>query len=170
MLKEARMTWGFKKQLRAGEVGEIVFLASQRNDLVKLTDFVSGDFECQDTGDRYEIKSNYYPIEATPNFFFERYSNEAKGTPGGPWRAKEEGVTHFIYFVVPSLVYFKFDTEALVAALDPLIETIKPFPVPNKNYTTIGYRVPREAVIHLAETYDIKVSAKKRGGKKNGKA
>jgi hypothetical protein len=155
------LTWGFKKQLRAGEVGEIIFLAAQREDMIKLKDFKT-DFKSVKSGETYELKSDYYGLDATPNFFFERYSDEAKGTPGGPWRSLEEGATYFVYFVVPSLTYFKFKTKELVEALEPLIKDIKPFSVPNKSWTTIGYRVPRSAVEHLAEVYDVSVSSKKR--------
>lgn len=137
----------FKTSLRHGAIGEMLFHKAHpglsKSPTLK-TDFIN------EAGEGVELKADLYPMEKTGNFFFERYSDAEKQSPGGPWQSLQNGTKHFIYFFVSNLTYFQFETEKLVAALEPLIATIPPTSVPNATYTTLGYRVPRE---QLADIY-----------------
>ncbi len=148
--------YGFKRQLSIGKVGEIIFEEAHCRDLLRLDGFKS-DFQCKTSGDTYELKTDMWGMEKTPNFFFERWSDRDKGTPGGPWQARVNGTTFFVYFYVSNLTYFRFNTEKLITALEPIIERITPTEVVNTKHTTIGYRVPRTLVQELGE--EVKISA-----------
>lgn len=153
------MTYAFKAQLRAGQIGEIIYQAAHRDDLLKLDGFQS-DFIHKPTGQGLELKTDYYPLDKTPNFFFERYSNKEKGTPGGPWQAMGHGSDLFVYFYVSSLTYFTFDTKALVGKLEQLIPALEPWDVRNKTHTTVGYRVRRDELTELYQVTELEVKPK----------
>lgn len=149
----------FSAQARAGRVGEILFLEAHPA-LTKLGGFES-DFIDEATGQKVELKSDFWTMDETPNMFFERFGNKEKGTDGGPWQARHHGSTTFCYFVVPNLTVFKFDTEKLIERLETVLPTLKPTEVQNTSYTTVGYRVPRDAVVDLAEQIRLRVRAEK---------
>jgi hypothetical protein len=96
------LSFAFKAQLRAGQIGETLFEHAHRDNLVKLDGF-EGDFLNKATGQKLELKTDFYSMDATPNFFIERFSNVQTGTPGGPWQAKKHGADLFVYFYIPSL-------------------------------------------------------------------
>jgi hypothetical protein len=155
----SKAMYGFRPQLRAGRVGEIVFLEANKDSVLKLDGFKS-DFATLHTGEGIELKSDLWTMDETPNFFFERWGNEEDQKPGGPWQARGHGSKWFVYFYVPSLVYFRFNTEELVATLESLEPTLTVTRVQNPNYTTVGYRVPRDMVAHLAERVELTVKKK----------
>lgn len=152
------MSFTFKSQLKQGEVGEVLF-ASAHPQLMKLDGFKS-DFLDQSTGLKVELKTDFYDMNKSTNFFFERWGNSEAGKPGGPWQATEHGTDTLVYFFVRNLTYFKFQLRPLVERLEVLIQGIQPTKVPNSTYTTIGYKVPRAAVMDLAEMYELKVVPK----------
>lgn len=143
-----------------GDLGEILFFEAHCRDMVRLDGFKS-DFQCKTSGDTVELKTDFYSFDETPNFFFERISNESKGSPGGPWQSLANGTDTFVYFFVKELTYFKFNVATLVTRLEEIIPTLKPVPIANKNFTTIGYRVPRTLVEDIAEKVSLSVKRKK---------
>lgn len=152
--------FGFKTQLRYGQLGEVIFYEANCKDVIRL-DGKEGDFAFKDTGAKLELKTDYYAMDKTPNFFFERYSNKDKLTPGGPWQAMEHGATEFVYFYVSNLTYFRFQTAQLVERLEEIVPTLSPTDIQNKSHVTQGYRVPRGLVADLGHAYSIKMKSKK---------
>lgn len=149
----------FQKSLSMGEIGESLFYQAHEGKLEKLSGFKS-DFTLIETGQGVELKTDYWAMSKTPNFFFERYSDKDKQSPGGPWQSREHGSDLFCYFYVKDLTFFKFETVPLVTALEDIIKTIPPTDVPNKTYITQGYRVPRMLLKDLYLECKLKVSIK----------
>lgn len=149
------MSFGFKSQLRAGQIGEVLYHAAHPT--FTRTDGMTCDFYT-DAGTSLELKSDMYSVDTTPNFFIERWSVVEQQKPGGPWQSLQKGVELFAYMYVPSLVIYTFPVGQLVARLERLIPDMKPFPVQNKGYTTHGYRVARDLVMDLATVSRLKVS------------
>lgn len=154
------MSFGFKTQLTIGQLGEALFLDANKDTLIK-TSGRKGDFINRQTGQRVELKSDYYPAEKTPNFFFERYSDAEKQTPGGPWQALKNETPVFVYFYPLSLVYFTFDTQKLIDALEPMIQTMEPKMIQNRDYQTAGYAVPRQWLNKLYKETKLTIERKK---------
>lgn len=147
--------FNFKTQLKAGKIGELLFLQANEG-AVKLNDKFDYDFVTTD-GRGLELKTDFYAMDATPNYFFERWSDVSAQSPGGPWQSLAKGAHTFVYFYIPSLTYFTFDTAKLVGRLEQLIPSIKPYDVRNTTHVTQGYRVPRDAVSDLASVTTLKV-------------
>ncbi len=140
-----------------GEIGEILFHQAHEGKLERI-DGLKGDFVCSDSGLKVELKTDYWMMSKTPNFFFERFSNEAAGTPGGPWQSVGHGADIFVYFYIKDLTFYTFSTKELVAALEAIIPELEPCSVKNSSWTTIGYRVPREWLKEICTVKKMKVS------------
>ncbi len=151
------MSFNFKTQLRSGQLGELLYSAAHPE--YTRTDGMTCDFYT-DAGKSIELKSDFYSVESTPNFFFERWSVHEKQKPGGPWQALGHGINEFAYFYVPSLVVYTFPVAELVTRLETLIPNIAPFPIKNQGFTTVGYRVARDQVIDLATVSKMTISLK----------
>ena len=141
-----------------------MFYQAHCGDLRKI-DGLKGDFVWVPTGEKLELKTDYYSMDATPNMFFERYSDKEKRTPGGPWQSLAQGSTLFVYFYVSNLTFYTFNTVELCAFLDENLGRFTPCDVANKSWTTLGYRVPRTAVEHLATKEYLTVKKSKKGPK-----
>lgn len=146
----------FQKSKDMGELGAILYYEAHEGRLEKLDGFKC-DFREIATGKGIELKADFWAMDRTPNYFFERYSNLERGTPGGPWRSIEDGADLFVYLYVKDLTFYQFETKKLVEALDKIVPTLTPTDVPNAKYTTQGYRVPRAMLDHLTEPKHIKV-------------
>lgn len=151
----------FKRSAQQGKLGETLFFEANCKTLEKL-DGRQGDFKEKATGAVVEVKTDYFEMAKTPNFFFEYISNEEKQTPGGPWQARTHGVSKFVYFYINDLTYFTFDLNKLLGRLEKLLPSLRPSRVENVAHTTIGYRVPREAVADLATEHRIRMSSKEK--------
>jgi hypothetical protein len=123
----------------------------------KLDGFKS-DFRCLETGQGIEIKTDYWAMSNTVNFFMEHYSDKNKQTPGGPYQALANGSNIFVYFYIKDMTFFKFETPKLVDALNDIIKTIPPTDVKNSTYVTQGYRVPRHLLKDIYTIHKLKVS------------
>jgi hypothetical protein len=145
----------FTTSLRFGDAGEAIWY--QAHPGLSRIDGLKGDF-LDANGEKWELKTDLWSMEKTPNFFIERYSDMARKTPGGPYQALVHGCRYFCYFYIASLTYFKFDCAELVATLDEVLPKLTPTEVQNKGYTTMGYRVPRDLLTHLAKPVTLKVS------------
>lgn len=138
----------FQTDLKRGQAGERDFLAL----FTKLvgTDGRKGDILAPDG--KIELKTDFYPMTSTPNFFIERYSSVEVLSPGGPWQAKAHGCKYFVYYYTVDGYGYIFDTDALVAQLEAMEATakLKPAEVRNRKWTTVGYKVRREQLQPLA--------------------
>jgi len=142
-MKSRPKVWDMQKQLAVGAKGEKLLLKHwphpvQRHPVFKGPDFL----DIQDTV--IELKTDTYDMEATPNFFIERWSNAETRAPGGPWQAHLKGVEVFIYLFIQNKTWFIFrDLPALLKRLDELTDKMYVHNIPNKGWVTQGYRVKR---------------------------
>jgi hypothetical protein len=120
-------------------------------------------------GQRIEIKTEQYELDEgidsrqgrrSPNFAIERYSNEATKKPGGPWRAKQDGVEWYLHLFEPCGRFFVFRTESLYAAACEIeaSNSWKPFRCQNRGYVTFGYLMPAKLLLAKCEHSSILVS------------
>jgi hypothetical protein len=144
----------FQKSLKVGKAGEATLLKLWP-ELVAIAGGRKGDFLLGDQ--KVELKTDSYDMDASPNFFMERYSGSIVNKEGGPWQSLEHGSHLFVYFFSKNLTAFVFNTEKLVEALNVLIPDLKPVTVRNIGWNTVGYKVPREALAHLYEVKSWKL-------------
>lgn len=138
----------FQADLKRGQDGEKQFLAL----FTKLvgTDGRRGDIVAPDG--KIELKTDFYKLADTPNFFIERYSSVEVMSPGGPWQAKAHGCKYFVYYYAGDRQGYIFLTDDLVRELEVLevAGRLKPVEVRNKKWTTVGYKVPRSLLTPVA--------------------
>lgn len=130
----------FQSDLARGQAGELAFL-KLFSGLVG-TDGRKGDIVCPD-GSKIELKTDFYPMSKTANFFMERFSSMEVMSPGGPWQAAAHGCKWFVYYYTPDSTGFVFLTTDLVKQLKALEPKLVPVEVRNRKWTTVGYKVPR---------------------------
>lgn len=140
----------FKRSLAAGRSGELL-LASLWTELVPIEGGRKGDFMLGNK--KVEVKSDSYGLQGSVNFFMERWSDEDKLKPGGPFQALEHGCQFFVYFYPTDKVAFVFDTGSLCRVLLKMLPELKPVNIRNVRWNTVGYKIPREA---LKDIYVIK--------------
>lgn len=148
----------FQSSLKKGVDGELALMEVWPG-LVRLAGRKS-DFVIEATQELMELKTDQYDMRLTPNFFFERFSNAEKGTDGGPWQALHHGSKYIFYWYAQNKVGYLFEVVPLILVLDKLIQRVKPSYINNKSYTTIGFKVPRASVMHLATEKDFSNVAK----------
>jgi hypothetical protein len=137
--------FNFKSQNNIGLVGEKLFIEVYKSLGAAKTDGRIHDIILENN-ETVEVKTDTYSMEATPNFFMERVSNMNNGKPGGPWRAAEDGINHFVYLFLQDKAFFWFEPKGLVEFLDSLIISMKPKYINNGSYATMGFAIPREAL------------------------
>lgn len=146
--------WDMKTQLSYGLKAELEFCERYHRKLTKVDEHRLWDFECG-KGIRYELKTDTYPLSKTPNFFMERWSVLGKDKPGGPWQALSHEADVFIYYFASDKTYFQFDDiAALVGRLDVLTKKSGMVYIPNKGWTTAGYKVKRADLEDLYDEYN----------------
>lgn len=99
-----------------------------------------------------EVKTDFYDMNRTPNFFMERYSNDSTSKPGGPWRSMIYGADIFLYqFWSSETLFLFYDIAELIETLDAYIveNNLEMSFIKNKNYWTRGYKIPRTVLSHL---------------------
>lgn len=99
-----------------------------------------------------EIKTDFFDMYKTPNFFMERFSNDITNKPGGPWRSMVYGADVFLYQFWDSESIFLFhDVIELVRILDTYIaqNNLEISIVPNPTYNTKGFKIPRKVLAPL---------------------
>ncbi len=136
--------WDFKEQLEKGNAGEKIFITNYASlKPVKSEKERYFDFTLKD-GKKVELKTDTYSMDATPNFFMERFGDIVTKKSGGPWRATEDKVEFFVYFFLKDKTFFWFEPKKLCKFLDKYIEGKSYRPIPNKGWVAGGYPVPRE--------------------------
>jgi hypothetical protein len=138
----------FQADLARGRIGELSFLHATNGTLTP-TDGKSGDYIISGTRTKVELKSDYYDMDKTKNFFFEVYRSGNK--PGGCYQSLEHGCRYFLYAFVPNGVVYAFETRALCERLDLLHDSVnlKLTSVGNGSYVTRGLKVDRDLVTDL---------------------
>jgi hypothetical protein len=156
------MAYSFADQLKVGEWGEATLLEYYPHPLVPLAPadgLVGGlkarrkaDFWRVSDGGLVEVKTDTWSMDATPNFFMERYSDREKQSPGGPWRALQDGISSFVYLFPKDRTWFEFqDLRSLCGLLDELIASkqAKKRTIPNRTWITEGWLVARDKLTNL---------------------
>ncbi len=116
---------------------------------------------------RVEVKTDSYPLQASPNFFMERKTYVYKGgytLQGGPWRAEKDGVDILVYLFSnggtadepgePVAFWFDFGViPQVVTRIEELIESkqAKYRRVRSGGCSAQGYLVPRVLLQDLYE-------------------
>lgn len=133
----------FKDDLKRGHGGEHRFYNRFAGSVTHL-DGRNADFEINKTGETVELKTDYYDMNKTPNFFMERYSFDDRD--GGPWQSLAKSISYYIYTFDKCGTIFVFNTAQLVRRLNRICKKHVLANVPNSGYTTRGYRIPRESL------------------------
>lgn len=148
-------TFDFTEQELKGKDGELK-LIKEYPELFKLYVENDTDLICKTNQKRVELKTDYYDMSKTPNFFMERVSVDRTGSPGGPWQALENNSDVFIYFFKQNSKLFIFnDVAKLVKRLDTVTAGERLVPVKNKGYNTLGYKVFRFQLKDLYHEADL---------------
>ena len=153
-MAENKTPFSFKDQLKVGDKGEKIFFDNYPADLM-LYSGREYDFVCKESKKKIEVKTDTYNMDKTVNFFFERYSDLNKETPGGPWRAKQDKVDTFCYLFLKNNMCFEFpDVKKLVNRLKILTKKKGLVYIKNTAWTTAGYKIKREDVKDLYIKWD----------------
>ena len=148
-------SWDFKKQLGVGDRGEELFLERYPRKL----EIFSGreyDFTLKNSREKLELKTDTYNIKKSPNFFFERYSDVHRKTPGGPWRAHRDEIDIFCYMFVRHNIWFEFrNLPELVARLEVLTKKQGLIYIKNRGWVTGGFKVKRDDLIDLFSVWEF---------------
>lgn len=138
----------WKTDLSRGDTGEQLFQLSYPG-------WIKGDWESRSrydftnekTGETVELKTDYYPVEKTPNIFIERYSDTSRATDGGPYRCPD--CTYYVYFFIKSGTFLWYPTGKLLERLAELTPGMQLCEVRNNTYITTGYKIRRALVADL---------------------
>lgn len=129
----------FQTDLKRGQQGEKDFLA-MFGALVG-TEGRKGDIMAPDG--LIELKTDFYPMSKTKNFFIERFSSVEVLSPGGPWQAKAHNCKYFVYYYTCNKTGFIWTVDSIVKQLEALESRLTPVEITNSRWTTIGYKVAR---------------------------
>lgn len=139
----------FEDSFKSGFRGEQEFYSKYKDRLVWINKAHEPDFQLIESGRFVELKSDYYDMDKTENFFIERYSDCSKYTPGGPWQALEKNAFYYVYYFPKNNIHFIFETKKLVDFLNKTRDTWRMEKIRNKSWTTSGFVVPRDKLQHL---------------------
>jgi phage FluMu protein Com len=128
--------------------GQNIFL-QQYPDYEATTGYNKIDFIHKTDGTKVELKTDFYDMDKTANFFFERFSNHRTKTLGGPFSAAEAEVDYFIYFFIKNSRCFWFKPKELCEFLDNWKGSKSLVSVRNQGYMTLGIKCPRKLVESL---------------------
>lgn len=154
----------FKKDLKRGSKGESLFLDYHPE--YQLTECKtkqkSYDFINPKTEETVELKTDFYCMDKTPNYFIERFSDYHKRTLGGPFRCHLT-CDYYVYLFHKQRISFWFNTKQLVervnewAGVGP--EVRPPWNkvnlskglvfINNGRWQTAGHKVPRSLLEDL---------------------
>ncbi len=147
--------WDFKVQLEVGSRAEELFLERYPRKL-EIFPGREYDFLVKSSRETIELKTDTYNINKSSNFFFERYSDVRRKTPGGPWRAHKDSVDIFCYYFVRHNIWFEFrDIPKLISRLNDLTEKKGLIYIKNKGWVTGGYKVPRDSLSDLFDMWEF---------------
>jgi hypothetical protein len=138
------MKANWTQDLARGDVGERDFLRTfplyRKGDQENMYEH---DLVCSVSGSTVELKTDYYDMDKTPNLIVERYSNEQKGTAGGPYR-HNSSLGYWVYYYKKNGVFLFYDAGQLVEKVTSL--NLPLLSIQNQGYTTGVHRVKRTDV------------------------
>ena len=140
----------FGVDLDKGESGEKIFYEKMLGDLEFFNDN-EYDFTLKNNHLKCELKTDYYDLNKTSNFFIERYSNDNKKTDGGPWQSAAHGVDYYMYYFIKNDFVYIYNNKKLIKLLDKITADYPLINVRNQFYNTLGYKVDR-TLLHSALT------------------
>lgn len=143
--------YDFKTQLAYGSRKEAEF-ERLFGDFLERTDGYISDFIIKGTSLSLDLKSDTYDPKKTKNYFMERYSYADKN--GGAWQALDKRVDYYVYYFPKTGAIYVFRTKELVKELNKICKNLPLIDVYNVSHTTRGYKVPREALDHIAITME----------------
>ena len=147
----------FNGQLEVGDRGEQLFLERYPRKL-EIYPGREYDFTVKSSREKLELKTDTYNMNKSSNFFFERYSDVHRKTPGGPWRAHKDEIDIFCYYFVRHNLWFEFrDLDGLIERLNDLTKKQGLIYIKNKGWVTGGYKIPREALDDLYDIWEFEV-------------
>lgn len=91
--------------------------------------------------DGLELKTDYWSMSTTPNFFMEQYSYDK--ILGGPWQALQKGDKYFAYWFYKDNTVFFFNLQKLVDRLENIKNEYSMKNIKNEKHLTRGYAIPR---------------------------
>lgn len=140
----------FDTQLAVGDKGELDFKKYYRSLGPKKSKERKYDFDLAD-GTTVELKTDTYDMANTPNFFMEIFGSVTEGKIGGPWRAMQDGITHFVYYFSKNRTFFWFRSDDLCRRLDMLVASgrFEPKEIRNKGWAARGYAIPRQEIVDV---------------------
>jgi len=142
----------FKDDLKRGNVGENLLLDTYS--FFKFDGCNAHDVIDTRDGKTVEIKTDFYDMYKTENFFMEKWSNDIDFKLGGPYRTEEYKTDIYLYQFIKNKIIFWFDdVSKLVNTIDEHVKkhNLRPISVKNRGYNTLGYKIPRTAVMDLFE-------------------
>ncbi|MDD4804646.1 MAG: hypothetical protein PHN69_05685 [Candidatus Pacebacteria bacterium] len=132
----------FNSSNSKGNLGELRFLKTHP-EWTKIGDgYTVADFKCGDT--TLELKTDFYSMDKTPNFFMEYISNGNTGTIGGPFR--DTSINYFVYYYYNDNMAYWFNTKELVDKIKSIYHKSDLVPVKNPYFTSYGFKVNRNVL------------------------
>lgn len=131
----------FNKSLKRGQKGEAQFHDLFKDKVDRTAGYIE-DFIIKKNNKTIDVKTDFYDMGKTENFFMERYSYGQED--GGAWQALKKGVDYYIYFFPSHMEFFVFKTATLVKKLEELCNGAYLIGVKNTSHLTRGYKVKRE--------------------------
>lgn len=146
-------TFSMAAQLKKGKAAEKQFLERYGQGAIVRTDGRKGDLQVKWSRAVIELKTDFY--SKSTNLFMERWSvegtEERPAKAGGPWQSLQHGSAYYLYWFPETEELFVFNTRVLVDFLEANLAKFRPCPVRNKGYTTLGYIVPKAALLKFHE-------------------
>jgi hypothetical protein len=136
--------FNFKNQYVQGVKGEDLFIKSYIHFYPKKGDGKKTDIILND-GSKIELKTDFYSMKKTPNFFMEEFGNYEKKTIGGPKKSLLDGNNFFVYLYYPEKMFYWFLPKMLVNKINKLKKEGKAEQkfINNGSYITKGYLIER---------------------------
>lgn len=135
-------TFSFNKQLKLGNKGEVFFKKCYKSRICIKSDLDLRYDILIDKSKTVELKTDYWPLSKTSNFFMEYYGNEEKKKLGGPWRSLQDNIDFFVYCFVNDKTFYWFETKKLCKILDKHLDKFAARKIHNKTWNSLGYLVP----------------------------
>lgn len=147
----------FIEDLERGKIGEDM-INQQFNDVHEYTESNNGDL-ITDWGMKIEVKNDWYVGKSRKthrkeeSLFIERYSHRGKKTPGGPWRAMEDGSPITIYILWNQKCVYVYRNNVLADFLtrECVEKDLRPGPE-NSSGWLMGSPMANKKLIALMET------------------
>ncbi len=137
----------WNSDLRFGQLGE-KWLCEQYPDKLEQLDGKGSDLRFIASWFGVQVKCDRRSHLQTGNMFIERYSHKERQTPGGPWKAAEDGSFYFAYLFWPTKHLVCYTVCDLLELLENPHYNFREVKVSGAS-NALGYLVPLEAAHHI---------------------